>query len=73
MLTTEDEAREKLCPFAGLANLIVHTLDDAMENYCCKGSGCMMWCWFDGGIVEHGACLSGGKRLGYCGLAGKPE
>ena len=45
MLLPEDVAKEKVCPFSGLANLISKNLADTKEVHCCVGSECMLWRW----------------------------
>ena len=60
---TEEEAKEKWCPFAmeagdgdGFGN---RNYDGDPMNGTCLGDDCMAWRWK-------------GKGMGYCGLAGKP-
>lgn len=67
---TEDESKEKWCPFKNA--YYVDRDDDYTpfnnDNCKCMASECMMWRW------EH---MSVGEAdyntpEGYCGLAGKP-
>lgn len=60
MVLTEEEAKQKLCPFAGLANLITHSLSDVIENYSCSASGCMMWRWKETCFFEQSRPLRTG-------------
>ena len=74
---TEDEAREKWCPFVRLQYdhpAINRTWDTPNPGKCrCIASDCMAWRWAEQGhdpddmpgIGEH-------PSTGYCGLAGKP-
>jgi hypothetical protein len=74
MMTTDDEARTKWCPFAkvGAVNAGVNRILDSDAHNAtwqevdraarCVGSYCMAWQWLDENI----------HYLGYCGLAGKP-
>jgi hypothetical protein len=60
MIVNQKEAETKSCP---------HVNGDM--SWHCVGSCCMAWRWWC-------AALPGGKedspaRIGYCGLAGKPE
>ena len=56
MTYTEDEAREKWCPFAR----------GAIEPVC-VASNCMAWRWANPKSEPHGS-----KPKGFCGLAGRP-
>lgn len=53
---TEEEAKEKWCP---LLNPTGHPI-----IYRCNASECMAWRW---GVAEGDP-----RKVGYCGLAGKP-
>lgn len=76
---TEDEAKQKWCPFArgrehqtpnddngntGGANRF--DMGDPDSGCLCIGSQCMAWRWLD--FNHHGK----GVNRGYCGAAGKP-
>lgn len=73
---TEDEAKQKWCPFARCGNepgcnrsgRNRSGRDFAAEPYC-LGSDCMMWRWYaqtPEQFKEYG-------ETGYCGLAGKHD
>ena len=78
---TEDEAKTKWCPFtrpvfpqfqdcgfqAGNRNYVKPGEDQTTEQTRCIASACMAW-----REIEYGQAYKGGKRLGYCGLVGKP-
>ena len=73
---TEQEARQKWCPFAR----VVDDLSGAgaaarLQNNTvkCVASDCMAWRWASGeGIETLGGSRGESKEAGYCGLAGKP-
>lgn len=58
MKITEEEAKQKRCPQSM----------GGVKFYGCIGSGCMAWRWF--GLMIND---SRPEKVGYCGLAGKPE
>ena len=63
---TEQEAREKWCPFAAGTN-------DVPEGECCIASDCMAWREMpDAKVKARPRLRSNGEYIGYCGLAGKP-
>ncbi len=88
MLLTEKEARGKWCPHVRLRvldrahaetmafNRVVkkagpHDARDDVEFTHCIGSGCSQWRWPAAGSGQ--LTNSAGERVGYCGLAGRPE
>lgn len=63
MLVTEEDARKgRLCVF------IRKDFPDFNRDPVCVASICMMWRWAGGDEDKRQ-----GLRLGYCGLAGRPE
>jgi hypothetical protein len=64
MELTEDEARQKRCPFSRIETAILYAHDrlDVENNYKCCASDCMAWRW---NLIT--------RDEGYCGLAGKPK
>jgi len=85
---TEDQAREKWCPFARVTevdemgnsnacdyNRQYHPSDVVTHGYPaqCVASDCMAWRWkLDADLRQMVDALDNGKQIGYCGLAGKP-
>lgn len=72
---TEDEARQKWCPFVRVAypesiggcNVINRLYNTPSPGPCrCIASGCMAWRW------EEGAPVLSYTGHGFCGLAGEP-
>jgi hypothetical protein len=71
----ESDARNKWCPFVraplilegGIFAVGVNRGPEGADDdrLHCRASSCMAWRWYS--TDEHGE-----KRLGYCGLAGKP-
>ena len=55
---TEEEAKRKYCPMS----------PPVYTEGMCQARRCMMWRWIPN--RERGQSP---ERLGYCGLAGKPE
>lgn len=78
MTYTEDEARERWCPFFVEAAI---NRPEGMPQVCCIASQCMVWRWAQKRNPDWKAILhpddeqplyiEDGTR-GYCGLAGKP-
>ena len=84
---TEDEAKQKWCPFARVSSLVdgethpaanrLQTLDHEVVSYCIA-SDCMAWRWVgshhDGTPPTISTDENENRKLikGYCGLAGKP-
>ena len=73
---TEDEAKQKWCPFAR----VMSAHDEGNWNRGkpdevyhrdpkCIASSCMAWRW---DIDPVDAAIGEVKAMGYCGLAGKP-
>ncbi|MCS6948317.1 MAG: hypothetical protein NZM12_11945 [Steroidobacteraceae bacterium] len=69
MIVTEEEARERRCPFG----LVLMTLERERYNalvasgelqMSCVGSRCMFWRWSE---------FMPPESHGYCGVAGKPS
>ena len=58
MIVTEEEAKNKLCPFA--------VAESTNYQKTCAGSECMAWQNF-GGVNQED------KSLFFCGIAGKPN
>ena len=85
---TEEEAKQKWCPFAnvyvayqgtgasgnrGLSD--TSTAQDWKGKALCIGSACMAWRWSDrvkSYNPEYQRPLNAGEITGHCGLAGKP-
>lgn len=68
-MTTEDEAKEKWCPFSRRASFngevsFNRDWNGFPEGCGCLGSSCMAW--VDEGTDDEW------RALGRCGLAGKP-
>ena len=64
MLLTEEEAREKYCPFWASGDWTIN----------CEASKCMMWRWVKEAISDYiPGEKDSPKPRGYCGLASKPE
>lgn len=58
MTHTEEQAKEKWCPFSQIASMNQYGCNDYQFNVAtCCASNCMMWQW-------------DGKR-GFCGLTGR--
>ena len=95
---TEDEAKQRWCPFArdmtgqdnGVSMAMAtfnrpFTPDHLATVSCaCIGSACMAWRWDNtwesateegqgGTVVLRLKRLSGEPKIGYCGLARRPE
>lgn len=70
-MITEEEAKTKWCPFARLSEMggTYNRVGPAAGLYCIA-SACMTWRW---GINPGSEQYPAGTRIGYCGLAGKPE
>ena len=71
---TQDEAKKKWCPVAGLAGAVMKVTDG---NRGCIGSACMMWRWNEGTKTtcrypEGTKPTPEDQWQGYCGLGGKP-
>lgn len=85
MLLTEEDARQKWCPYVHLDRSIEQP-EGAHEN--CMASGCMQWRWavhytddyYQLGteafcrskIEDSRAPYEGCELRGYCGLSGRP-
>ena len=74
---TEDQAREKWCPFA--RNDWGNRCEPPSPNILCIASDCMAWrqtsAEYEGGVGFGPTPESRGAVMvyrGYCGLAGKP-
>jgi hypothetical protein len=75
---TEDEARQKWCPFelGGAIFAAGNNTDKSPKN--CIGSACAMWRWNQGAYRITPAAPDmvniefDNPGKGYCGLAGKP-
>lgn len=77
---TEDEARQKWCPFVrhfnalyqpcgnSLVSMLSQMGDRNVEPFHCIASGCMMW-EFD--LPDAHPDASNRTPTGYCGLAGR--
>ena len=67
MLLTEEQARQKWCPFATTTSLsggrIFDTRGESKGFTLCIASACMAWRWVNPNT----------SSLGFCGLAGTPE
>jgi len=78
MMLTEEQAREKWCPFARVADKPDGPVAGAnrwpghafANHSCCIASDCMAWWW---GAKESPPVGAYPGKRGYCGLAGKPE
>ena len=77
MLLTEEQAKQKWCPWAriardgsGIGNRYSFDNDLATDSAFarCIASDCMAWRWTD----CSSKAVAGRKVEGYCGLAGKP-
>jgi hypothetical protein len=70
MLTTEEEAGTKWCPFVRVEGenrgYDASGMLSSGRSFHCIGSGCMAW------RTLHVAD-AGSRAQGYCGLAGRPE
>ena len=84
---TEDEAKERWCPFAMVPTTLTTAeqklaatgnrgtaMDQPYESARCIGSECMAWRWHVQVDSEHSHVKGPTvpKPDGYCGLAGKP-
>lgn len=76
---TPDEAKKEWCPFARYPGAGIHNNAPVGINRApgqslppearCLGPGCMAWRWKHAESAGEPAS----ERVGYCGLAGKPE
>lgn len=56
---TEEEARKRKCP-----QMLINPSNALLDGKPCVASLCMAWRW---GVMEGDP-----RKVGYCGLAGKP-
>lgn len=85
MLTSEEEAKGKWCPFGRVygpegASLNRGDTGGGHGRSRCIGSSCMSWRWQGWKTVGHISIAQDpkeenrdGPRLGFCGLAGEPS
>jgi len=66
---TEDEAKEKWCPMTG--HDPQRNLHGLHPSQACSGSLCNWWRW--GKHSRFAKAATDAPKVGYCGLAGKPE
>jgi hypothetical protein len=64
MNLSEQEAREKWCPYQQMTYQM-YSVKGTSEFMSCCASTCIMWRW------EEDTSYTG-KITGYCGLGGKP-
>lgn len=68
MLLTENEARKRECPLAGIAAIFHLAAQEKPiiqdSTYRCQASKCMAWRWRNDNNTPF---------YGWCGLAKKPE
>ena len=76
---TESEAYEKWCPMYrvtafGNESADNRGCDEAREAgfFNCLASDCMMWRWQEYSVVFETGHEDKDRKLGYCGLGGKP-
>jgi len=76
MRVTEQEARQKWCPFVRvdgdnrMINMKTAGFDEEHMYHHCIGSDCMAWRPFAYSHVKGGGSFD---HHGYCGIAGRPE
>jgi hypothetical protein len=86
---TETEARSRWCPFARSVRqipvggsqiaIMAHNRDNPDGNIpACIASSCMAWRWLTPKVLRDIDLVTSDvveekPRLGYCGLAGKPQ
>lgn len=71
MSYTEEEAKQKWCPSPPMVIRYGGVGDGGDLLYIqCEGSRCMAWRWDDdrSGVLKDWTF----RKVGYCGLAGKP-
>ena len=86
MLLTESVARQNWCPQAHIpvqgskGAINVSRAPGSTANTRCFGAGCMAWRWAGWRNKTFGVVAPcpdpierDGERLGYCGLAGRPD
>ena len=77
MLTSQDDARAKWCPFVRIdnSNRLHNTMTDGFQNsdkmYHCIAGDCMAWRQFH--LSHFKGSEEGLESHGYCGYAGRPE
>ena len=75
---TEKEAQDHWCPFVRVGQRPSGATENRPDgSYNCIASGCMAWRWSNASdeTKHHMRALRmepTNKRIGYCGLAGKP-
>jgi hypothetical protein len=63
MFATVQEAAHRNCPF----------FRPEFNVWECQGDSCMAWRWYTDRVDSRGNHINPAQRVGYCGLAGKPE
>ena len=74
MMHTEEEAKQKWCPFIRFAQqssgyMIPNRSDNMPDATRCIGSACMAWRKYTAVVQPMGTPKA---DYGYCGLAGRP-